>query len=261
MAPSNCKIITVSPEMTTFLGPIRLEDVTPYVDAMAMAFQLKRDAAQPSVRIIPLPTPVRIVELCQSSDFVLLVVREAVERLFSWAPHSGDEALFHLSHPLSSIAHDLVKDGRGGESIVPYRLAKSIELLCETVSALDGDLLVPVVADCGLTERDTRAIVSARQIIDSQWSEKLTLDAIARACGINRAKLTKGFRDLYSQTIGEALAQRRLAEARSKLLTTDMPVSSIGYASGYLNNASFTRAFGRHFGQSPSDCRAMRLAA
>ncbi|MEX6650950.1 helix-turn-helix domain-containing protein [Pseudomonas aeruginosa] len=40
-----------------------------------------------------------------------------------------------------------------------------------------------------------------------------------------------------------------------------MPVSSIGYQCGYLNNASFTRAFSRQFGTTPSSLRAPRLAA
>jgi AraC family transcriptional activator of pyochelin receptor len=35
----------------------------------------------------------------------------------------------------------------------------------------------------------------------------------------------------------------------------------IGYRSGYSNNASFTRAFGRHFGVSPSDLRNIAVAA
>ncbi len=93
-------------------------------------------------------------------------------------------------------------------------------------------------------------------MIDDRWNEKLTLDAIARACGLNRAKLTRGFREMFNCSIAEALAERRLLEARRLLLTTDLPVSSIGYESGYLNNASFSRAFSRHFGHSPSDYRA-----
>ena len=45
------------------------------------------------------------------------------------------------------------------------------------------------------------------------------------------------------------------------LLTTDQPVSSIGYANGYLNNASFARAFGRRYGVTPSTFRACGVAA
>ena len=103
--------------------------------------------------------------------------------------------------------------------------------------------------------------MAARQMIDDRASEKLTLDLIARGCGLNRSKLTRGFRELFNCTVAEAIAERRLDLARRMLLTTDLPVSSIGYESGYLNNASFARAFGRRFGRSPSDFRLQGLAA
>jgi AraC family transcriptional activator of pyochelin receptor len=98
-------------------------------------------------------------------------------------------------------------------------------------------------------------------MIEERWHEKLTLETIARACGLNRAKLTRGFRDMFACTIAEALAEQRLRQASRMLLTTDKPVSSIGYENGYLNNASFARAFSRRFGVSPSDYRACGVAA
>ena len=91
--------------------------------------------------------------------------------------------------------------------------------------------------------------------------EKLTLGTIARQCGLNRTKLSRGFRELYRCSVGEALADKRLAEARRQLLATDLPVSVIGYRTGYSNNASFSRAFGRRFGQSPSELRSSGVAA
>jgi AraC family transcriptional activator of pyochelin receptor len=66
---------------------------------------------------------------------------------------------------------------------------------------------------------------------------------------------------MFDCSVAEALAERRLAQASRLLLTTDLPVSSVGYEAGYLNNASFARAFGRHFGRSPSDYRAGALVA
>ena len=147
------------------------------------------------------------------------------------------------------------------EARTPYRLAKAIELLCETIRIFGDRGLAPLTAEGALSAADTRRVMAARQMIDERWNEKLTLDGIARACGVNRAKLTRGFRDLYDCSIAEALADRRLSEARRLLLTTDLPVSSVGYESGYLNNASFSRAFGRHFGRSPSHFRALGVAA
>jgi len=144
---------------------------------------------------------------------------------------------------------------------LPYRLAKSIELLCEILGALGAGRLTLANGPATLSQLDLQRIAAARQLMDEQWHEKLTLDQIARSCGINRSKLSRGFRELYRCSVSEALAERRLAEARQQLLATDLPVSLIGYRSGYLNNAAFTRAFGRRFGQSPSNFRACGVAA
>ena len=108
---------------------------------------------------------------------------------------------------------------------------------------------------------DVRSAPQARRLIDERWHEKLTLDSIARACGINRAKLTRGFRSMFATTVADAIADMRLRGAGEMLRSTDLPVSSIGYRCGYLNNASFTRAFSRHYGVAPTQYRAHRLAA
>jgi AraC-like DNA-binding protein/predicted nucleotidyltransferase len=92
-------------------------------------------------------------------------------------------------------------------------------------------------------------------LIDENWGEPLTLAQIARRCGLNRSQLSRSFRELYRCSVSEALMERRLAEARMQLISTDLPVGLIGYRSGYQNNASFSRAFSRRIsawpGQSP----------
>ncbi|MCP3728816.1 AraC family transcriptional regulator [Sphingomonas sp. MG17] len=256
----NPAIIIGSPEMTVLIGPVAVSaDVLP-PDPVLFAYALGAEGA--TLRVFARPAVPMLLEMAGADDTSLLVVaRRAVERLYGWTAEGMDGDTFHVSHELAAILMRVADAGRSGDALITYRFAKSLELLCETVEALNAGSLVPFAGDGVLSERDTRAIVAARGMVDRQWSEKLTLDWIARACGINRAKLTRGFRDLYGCTISEALAERRLAEAQAKLLTTDLPVSSIGYASGYLNNASFTRAFGRRFGLSPSDFRAIRRAA
>ena len=141
---------------------------------------------------------------------------------------------------------------------VPYRLAKSIELLCEIIEADRNRLLVPVVGEigCSLSSIDIGRVAAAKLVIDERWNEPLTLDQIARECGINRSKLSRGFRELYGSSVADTLSERRLEQARKTLLVTDLPVGLIGYRSGYQNNASFTRAFGRRFGVSPSELRS-----
>lgn len=236
--------VLVSPEMTTVFGSCA---AAPLPDD-PVTFHFTGDIVQVE------PADVG------ATDLRLIVVRAAILRLFDWDADKLAGQAFHLSYDLRRIAADLRACTREGDALQTYRLAKSIELLCELVPALMQEALVPA-APAPLAAADTARVIAARRIIDERWTERLTIDGLARAAGLNRAKLTRGFRALYRCTVAEALAERRLGEACSKLATTDLPVSTIGYQSGYLNNAAFARAFGRRFGQSPSAYRAGRLAA
>ena len=191
----------------------------------------------------------------------LVVMRSALDRLFGWSPDELDGQVFFLNQPIADIANQLLDCPLEAGAATTYRLAKSIELLCEIVTALRGGSLVPNADGPSLRLADGSRLMAARKIIDEQWTEKLTLSGIARECGLNRTKLARAFREVYHCSISEALAERRLAEARRQLLSTDLPVGVIGYRTGYSNNASFTRAFGRRFGISPTDLRASRMAA
>jgi len=243
----------ISPELTALIGGAPATDPSPG-HAFALCFSLGAGGAQPTLQINPGPRG-------DGVDVELLVARGALERLGGRALIGSNQSCFHLPSELRAIVLMLCNPPTLGDARATYRLAKSIELVCETVRLFEAGRLVVAVSEGFCSEADSRRLLAARRMIDDRWNEKLTLDQIARACGLNRAKLTRGFREMFNCSIAETLAERRLLEARRLLLTTDLPVSSIGYESGYLNNASFSRAFGRHFGRSPSDYRAVGVAA
>lgn len=246
--------IEVSPEMTAVIGRSAIEGMPMPADPVIFQFDFGGPGGQPAVRIGALGTG-------DDADLLFLfVARAALLRLHGCGPSGQDRHGYHLPSTLREIALALRDCPMSGEARIVYRLAKSIELLCETVRAHQDGELVPL-AGGGLSFADTRRLMTARRMIDERWREKLTLEMIGRACGLNRAKLTGAFRDTFGCTVAEALSERRLSQASRMLLTTDKPVSSIGYANGYLNNASFARAFGRRFGVSPSDYRACGVAA
>ena len=246
--------IQVSPELTTLIGCGPVVGAEPR-NAFALGFSLGLPNGQPTLWLNP------VADGEGAPEIVLLVDREALARLGGRDLIASNQFCFHLPSALRSIVLMLREPPIHGEARTAYRLAKSIELVCETIRLFEDGCLVAASCDGVLSEADSRRLAAARRMIDERWNEKLTLDQIGRACGLNRAKLTRGFREMFNCSIAEALAERRLLEARRLLLTTDLPVSSVGYESGYLNNASFSRAFGRHFGRSPSDFRAFGVAA
>lgn len=226
-----------------------------------MAFIVTLTPGVCTLRVEPKARRDALIGLSGGSKLIFLVKREAVARLGGGALLDGEAASYHLSAELRTIALALRHASGSIEARTTYQLAKSIEFLCEALRQFAADALAPLSGDGQLSPADTHRVMAARRMIDERASEKLTLDQIARSCGLNRSKLTRGFKDLFSCTVAEAIAERRLELARRMLLTTDLPVSSIGYESGYLNNASFARAFGRRFGRSPSTFRIQELAA
>jgi AraC family transcriptional activator of pyochelin receptor len=250
--------IRVSDELTVVVGPI------PDPSAGTVAFVFEQAAgAQAAFRLFAaggVPTPSIGTD---AGTITLLLHRDALARLGGAAPTARDGTGYHLPAEFRAIARQVACDhpGMGDAAGEAFRAAKAIELLCETLRALNQNQLIPLAPEGSLSLADCRRIIAARAIIDQRCGEKLTLDGIARNCGLNRAKLTRGFREMFGCTIAEALAERRLSQASHLLLTTDLPVSSVGHESGFLNNASFARAFGRHYGRSPSHYRAGAAAA
>lgn len=246
--------IDVSPEMLSFVGPGALAPEWP--DNWLTLIFTGLDTSGPA-----LVAATREPDVAELTDapLVFAVAEAACRRLFGFAPDL--DTPWHLPADLRAIALAARDCPLPEPARATMRLAKSIELLCAVFAAFAEGALVPADGAGELSEGDAVRIVAARRLVDECWHEKLTLDAIARACGLNRAKLTRGFRLMFDCSVADALAENRLAGARRMLLATDLPVSSIGYRCGYRNNASFTRAFSRRWGLPPTQLRQLEVAA
>jgi len=248
--PSKHPVI-VSPEMTTYVGRGTCDRLLLPPDALLLGFG---DVGEPVVRMLSF----RQLE-DEEQLLVFAVTRAACRRLFGELP--DPEARWYLPSDLRLLGQSIVSPDCDAAAADTLRLARSIELLCQFFAALRAGELVPVEGQPSLTESDIARIAAARRIVDTRWHEKLTIDDIAKSCGVNRDKLTRGFRELYQCSVAEALSERRLRQARQMLAASDLPVASIGYRCGYLNNASFTRAFSRRFGMAPTAMRRVGVAA
>lgn len=257
MTESAMERIQVSHEMVIHLGIGGVGEADWPAQSVAFAF----DYASASMTYRAKPTPKQIDRDSDTQRMILVVTRDAVTRLLGCKLDMDDGQRFHVPQSLRAIILAVRDCQYHAGARLPYRVAKSIESLCELLRLHQIDDLVPFAAAGTLSMADSQRLMVARRYIEDKWAEKITLDTIARACGLNRAKLTRGFRDLFSCSVADAIVEQRLGEAKQMLLVTDLPVSSIGYRCGYLNNASFARAFSRHFGVAPTQYRATALAA
>lgn len=247
--------VEVSAEMIALVGP-GLIDVDDWpADALIFTFDAVDGSAPATVSHLPIAD----VAAADDAAVVFTVAQTACQRIFGLLPETA--GTWHLPSELRALALAIRDCPLPEPARATLRLAKSIELLCALFVCFGDGSLVPADGMGELSELDAARIAAARRLVDERWHEKLTLERIARTVGLNRAKLTRGFRLMYDCSVTSALSENRLGGARRMLLATDLPVSSVGYRCGYLNNASFTRAFSRRFGVAPTQLRQGGLAA
>lgn len=98
-------------------------------------------------------------------------------------------------------------------------------------------------------------IGSSIQYIEDHITEDITVNNIAKSVGVSSFYFQKGFAMLCGFTVSEYIRNRKLALAGNDLLVTDEKIIDIAVKYGYDSPDSFTRAFTRFHGVTPTSVR------
>lgn len=101
----------------------------------------------------------------------------------------------------------------------------------------------------------TKIIDDAIRYIEANITEDLTVGRIAKEVNTSAFYFQKGFSMLCGYTVGEYVRMRRLSLAGEELATTDIKVIDLAVKYGYDSADSFTKAFTRFHGSTPTDVR------
>ena len=91
--------------------------------------------------------------------------------------------------------------------------------------------------------------------IQLKYAEPIKIEAIAYACGLNRSYLTRLFKEATGYSLQEYLIIYRMKVASKLLTESDLAIQEIANKVGYSAAFTFTKAFKRHSGKSPSEFR------
>lgn len=98
-------------------------------------------------------------------------------------------------------------------------------------------------------------IPTSIQYIENHLYEDINVESIAKSLNISPFYFQKGFLMLCGYSVSEYIRNRRLTMAGADLLTTELSVTNIAMKYHYDTPDSFSRAFSRFHGASPTEVR------
>ena len=98
---------------------------------------------------------------------------------------------------------------------------------------------------------ENRRVVEIMEYLDRNLAEEIDMDALAERFFISKYYMMRLFQKETGTTIYGYLTQKRLLKAR-ELISGGMRAMESCYACGFHSYSSFTRAYGKFFGTTPT---------
>ena len=206
-------------------GGARLDWVTLFMRPNLLVERFKLDS-------ISLSDPVR--RLANGSDDFLLT---------NWS----------LSADMSRALNQLLNVSYAGDLKRVHLEAKALELVCMMSEVMTDrpDSTSPV----RLKPIDIERLHEVRSLLARSVAQRPSIVDLSRKVGINRNKLSYGFKHLFDTTISEFCQENRLQAGWELLRDKSVPIALVAEQVGYTQSAAFSNAFRTRFGISPRQAR------
>ncbi|MBA1155802.1 helix-turn-helix domain-containing protein [Microvirga mediterraneensis] len=98
----------------------------------------------------------------------------------------------------------------------------------------------------------------AKELLDVHMGGGITLDTLARSCGLSVRHFTRAFRQSTGMAPYQWLQYRRMEKAKQLLEESSAPLSTIALDCGFADQSHFTRTFSRVVGVTPGTWRRLQ---
>lgn len=143
----------------------------------------------------------------------------------------------------------------------PKPLQKNVEFYSSVAACEDGgfrpclrcrpDLLQGLAP----IDHHKHQLHAALSHIENHYAHDLNTQQIADVAGISERQLQRLFADQLSVSPASYLRTRRLHFARQLLRQTDMPITTLAFASGFASIRTFNATFKQHYKMTPAEFR------
>ena len=144
----------------------------------------------------------------------------------------------------AQLEQDLQSDSFGREILSNAGLLRLLVEIGRNRENPEADRTSPVMP------RSDR-VVEILRYIDDHLSEDLDAEVIANAFFVSKYHMMRQFRRETGTTVHLYITQKRLVKAR-ELMDSGMRATEACYRCGWRSYSSFTRAYGKHLGTTPT---------
>ncbi|MCC5929137.1 MAG: helix-turn-helix domain-containing protein [Cyclobacteriaceae bacterium] len=162
-------------------------------------------------------------------------------------------------------ANDGIYTGGGAFSsvnLILYLIEKSIgrecSVYCSKIFQVDlgRNSQSPYIIFKGQRKHADHLVHEAQLFIESQYTEKITVDVLCDKLGLSRRTFERRFKKATANSPLEYLQRVRVEAAKTRLEEAGMTIGEIAYVVGYSDMKAFREIFKRFTGISPIEYRA-----
>ena len=161
--------------------------------------------------------------------------------------HLSDEQLHHYLSLVSAIESLLDNDAFGTDVIIQSLLTQLFVLINRAFRTSDqqtSNIMPKLIRDL-------------LRYIDSNLSEKITLETLEHEFYLNGTYISRQFKKHTGLTLRNYLLERRISYART-LLSSEMSITEVCQRAGFSDYANFIRSFTKTVGISPGKYAKLR---
>jgi AraC family carnitine catabolism transcriptional activator len=153
----------------------------------------------------------------------------------------------------------------GGKALIDFALACTQGALGDATTrkvadGLNHDRLRPGTesqhpSPSGARGIHNRVLLKAMEMIEYNLAEPLSTDDLAAEVGICPRQLQRLFKRQFDVPPAQFAMQRRMQKARQLLHQTEMSITEVGVALGFISLSHFSRCYAKAFGRQPRQDR------
>lgn len=152
--------------------------------------------------------------------------------------------------PMEKLANAILNCKMQSPAAEIFLEAKAKEWLSVTISAyLDKQNSPPI------SKSDEKSIENVAIYINDHYVQDIPQSTLEKIAMMSGTKLKNVFKQRYHMTITEYTQRKRMNQAETLLLTTDMDIKDIAKSVGYISHSRFSSLFKKYKGLYPREIR------